>query len=280
MSAISGTVGPMLAADAQTEAANRQAASSTAIAGMQINAANALAEQQRKDFAPFLNIGYGGLDQLKDYSPDIGMELPDYNSIVTEQYNPKPYTESEQYKALNNLSQKELSNRLAARGLSSSAAGANASAELTQKLIAQDYNQGLQNQQTDYGLRRNEQLDRYKALNAKYGTLRDLKNQEYDRITNLIKTGQGAASSISSANTQAGQSQQNALSNMSTSLNNAYATEGQGMQGLYTALGKTGASSISNVKNAKDLYDSVKSWWQKDSTGDSDAGSLLGQLFG
>lgn len=69
MSSITSLAGAMMSADATTDAANTASRAQIEAAQMQIDAMMQMWQQAQTDFAPYLNAGYGGLEQLQTALP-------------------------------------------------------------------------------------------------------------------------------------------------------------------------------------------------------------------
>jgi hypothetical protein len=150
-------------------------------------------------------------------------EMPSYDQIVTDQMG--NYNASPAFNAQNTLGQQALQRQLNARGLNYGATGASAGAELTQKLVASDYDKY-----------RADLTDRYKALQGQYALKRDVNNQGYQSLLDQVKIGQGAANSAGQA---AGQNAANA--------SQTFAGLGQAQANVAMAQGRNSAQMYSNI---------------------------------
>jgi hypothetical protein len=164
------------ATDAQTKAANNALA---------LNAAQYA--QNRQDFMPYMQQGYKGLGDLKNFDMQAGLgQLPSYQTEVTDKL--PLYNEDPAIKAQKSLAQRGLQRQLNARGLNYGATGASAAADLNMNYDAQGYDK--------YS---GELKNRYAALGNEYQTRYGQNNDAYNKIMNDIKIGQGAAGSVQNA---------------------------------------------------------------------------------
>lgn len=239
-----GIAGSVMANDAQSEATQAQ----RDIAATQL-------DYQKQLMAPYQSAGAQGLSKL--YGQDVTYTDPktglpvtvkgsgtpydiftdpvtgqkiSYDAMVTKQLGADAYTQSPEYQAQNALAQKALSNQRQARGLefSAPASAAAQSAELSQKLTAQDYGQ-------------------YKAdLINRYNTLRNQASSQYDVLTQQANLGLGATKQLGAA----GQ-------NYATAASAAAANQGAADAQFWSGLGNIASSGSQAATGAFNLGSSL-----------------------
>lgn len=275
MSVVSGTVGAVLGSDATESAAETTAQAQSDATSQQIALQREMYNQYREDFAPYQQAGYYGLAQLYGQdttytdpisgeertvqganqpfqftrNPYTGETLrpPSYDETVTDQLG--NYEQSAGYQAQNTLNQQALQRQLNARGLNYGATGASAGAELSQKLTASDYDKYRQDLQ-----------QRYQGLSADFSQLMGVNQNEYNRLLDATKIGQGAAASAGQAGNSYAQQASSALQNMANATGQAAMAAGQSQAALWSGLGSASANTAGTALRAYD-YGSTHNWW-------------------
>lgn len=275
MSIVSGTIGAVMGSEATTEAANTTANAQRDATAQQIELQKEMYDQYRKDFAPYQQAGYYGIGQLygqtttytdpvtgeqrtvqgagypfsfttDPYTGEI-LKPPSYDNTVTNELG--NYKQSEGYQAQNSLAQQALQRQLNARGLNYGATGASAAAELSQKLTASDYDKYRQDLQ-----------QRYQGLSTDFSQLMGVNQNEYNRLLDATKIGQGAAASAGQAGNSYAQQASSALQNMANATGQAATAAGQAQAGLWSGLGTASANTFGTALRAYD-YGSTQGWW-------------------
>jgi len=160
-----------------------KAKSAAAEKNYQLQLANFQQEQQRNEantgrLNPYMDAGAQGLGQAMNYDlmggvgPDVS-----YDKEYTDKL--KDYESSPAFQAQNTLGQQALGRASHNRGLDTGRSGANAQGELTQKLIA-----------TDYDKYRGDLGQRYKALQGEYGLRRENNQNRYKQLMDQVGIGQ------------------------------------------------------------------------------------------
>jgi hypothetical protein len=142
--------------------------------------------ENKKLFEPYYNVGVAALPGLTSY--DATHPYPSYEDMVSKPMESWDYTQSPAYKAKYTLGSEALNNQLQARGLNASGIGANRAADLSRRLTAEDYN-------SERAYRTGQLTDKYRADLAS-------NTDQYNRILDQIRVGQGAASSLGTAGNQ------------------------------------------------------------------------------
>jgi len=247
MSIVSGTIGAIKGARAQDNATNMQ----QVLANQQAATQKSQYEDQKALFDPYLQAGYKGLGQAQNF--DLMQGVGDQPNFDTEYTNKlSAYDESPAYQAQNMLGQQDLARARSARGLDfgAPAAGANASAELSQRLRS-----------TDYDKYRSDLGNRYKALQGEYANRRDVNASKYSQLTDMIKVGQGAASSTG----QAGQNYANQAAGIFATLGNNAQQSANNQSAMWGGLGGASANTASTGLKAYDTAN--KAGWFGGSSG-------------
>lgn len=267
MSVISGILG----ASAQESAAEAGAQVQRETTSEQMALARELARAVETSQGPYSMTGYQALadlygKEIKYKNPFTGVyeiakpsgsafdfainpmtgkkyELPDFQRDYESKLG--DYKQSEGYLAQNALGQKALARQLQARGLGSSATAANASAELSQRLIA-----------TDFDKFRAEKAAGYQDLMDKLNFGRKLSGDIYHQKTDPFKLAQNAAGMVTNAQTGSTNMQSGALGELSKGLAASYGNQGAAEAGMYKSIGSGIPTAI---RGAKEVYD----WWNK-----------------
>jgi len=235
MSIVSGTMGAVMGANAQKDSAQqgKDAANANLLEQRRVY------DQQRADFDPYLQAGYRGLGQAENFDLMQGVgPAVDYNKEYTDKLG--NYKQSEGFTAQNALGQQALQRQLNARGLNYGATGASTGAELEQKLTANDFDKY-----------RTDLSDRYKALQGEYALRRDVNQNQYTKLMDMVKVGQGAAGSVGQAGSQYGTQAANAFQNLGQANNGQSAWSGMG-----AASANTAGAGLKGYQAGKDM-----GWW-------------------
>lgn len=141
---------------------------------------------QKKRWEPFENLGKEAIPGLKGF--DAAHPYPSLKEIVSDPMEGWNYETSPAFNAKKVIAQESLNNQLNARGLNTGGMAAVRSADLTRKLVSDDYTK-----ERDY--RRSNLMDIYNSRLAD--------NQDkYAKILDMIKIGTGASSSAGAAGNQ------------------------------------------------------------------------------
>jgi len=243
MSVISGTIGAIGGMVGQAKATSAQKSADATNYMMQVQALNEqkkVQQEQENRFKPYLEAGYKGLGQAQGFDLMQGVgDQPNWDTEYTNKLG--AYEESPAYQAQNMLGQQDLARARSARGLDfgAPAAGANASAELSQRLRS-----------TDYDKYRSDLGNRYKALQGEYANRRDVNASKYGQLTDLMKAGQGAANSIGQAGSQYGQQAGQAFGNMKFSGDSPAANYYAGLGGAASAGAGNAIKGLGMAKDA------------------------------
>jgi len=249
MSLVSGTVGAVMGSEAQTDAANTQAAATRYATDANLKLQKEMYDQQRADFEPFLGLGTAAVKDMDSFDLMAGLgSAPNYDELVTDQLS--NYEEDPATAAMKSLGADRLARERAARvGYSSPGADANAQSEL-----------GMKYDITGYDKYKQELSDRYKAKQGEFSQRRDINQNKYNQILDKIKVGQGAASSTGQAsNTYAGNAG-NAFNQLGAGLSTAAGNAGAAQAGLWSGLGAQSASAASTGLKAWDTGQRAGLW--------------------
>lgn len=229
MSIVSGTIAAFKGSAAVEDAAQTSA-----------DASKYVYNDTKERFAPYEAAGKGALPALTGW--DANNPLPSFEDTVNKPMEGWNYESSPAYKAKYSLGMEDLNKQLQARGLSSGGLGATKAADLSRNLISSDYN-------SERAYRRGELTDLYKS---KYSENSD----RYNRLLDLVKGGQGAASSMGTAGNQ-----------YASGVGESARLAGEGEASFYSGLGGLSGKAASTGLRAYD-YGSKNGWWN---SGASDA---------
>ena len=229
-----------MGANAQDDATAAQSAAASQNLMLQREIYN----QQRQDFQPFLDAGYRGLGKAENFDLMEGVgPAVDYDKEYTAKLG--DYKQSAGFTAQNQLGQQALQRQLNARGLNYGATGASAGAQLESQLTA-----------TDYDKYRSDLGQRYKALQGEYALRRDVNQNKYSQMLDMVKAGQGAAGSMGQVGSSYAQQAAGAFNAMGNAVN-----PNSPWQGLGAASANTFGAGMKGYQTGKDL-----GWWGGGST--------------
>lgn len=228
-----GIFGAKKASDAQKKSADAQ------LFLTRVNQEQLQKEQNRASnvWDRYAREGSYGLGQLSNFDLMKGVgDQPSYDKEYWDRLD--QYESSPAFQAQNQLGQLDLAHQQAARGIRRSASSANASAELSQKLRA-----------TDYDKYRQDLAARYAALQGEYGQRRDLNKDQYQQIMDRVKIGTGALQQQQASNLAYNQAKSGNVANASNAINQ----QGQANAGFWSGLGGTLGGGLMAGQAAKGL---------------------------
>ena len=176
----------------------------------QLQLANFRQEQQRNEanttrLNPYMDAGTQGLGKVMNYDlmagvgPDVSYDQEYTNKLGD-------YQSSPAFQAQNTLDQQALGRASHARGMDTGRSAANAQGELTQKLIS-----------TDYDKYRGDLAQRYKALQGEYGLRRENNQNRYKQLMDQVGIGEWGIGQKIGMDTKTGAQQSSNVAGMANS---------------------------------------------------------------
>ena len=209
-SAVIGGVSSRKAGKAQGKAAKSAAASQEAIADENIALQRELANQQRKDFAPWRDVGKQALDQMWEGVKSGAFEVGNID-----------VTKDPGYQFRMDQGIEALDKSAAARGRLLSGAQQKGVTDYSQNLASQEY------------------------ANA-YAREANEKARKYNMLSGLSSGGQASAAGQAQATSQLGQQTSNILSNLGQSQAQSQYAQGQARAGAYQGMAQAGNQAAQN----------------------------------
>jgi len=214
--------GSMLSANAKTSAVH----GASDIAANQQVQDQMRYDKQQADIAPYKEFGAQGLGQAQNFDLMGGVgPAVSYDTEYTNKLG--DYQTSPAFKAQDNIAQEQLARSSHARGLDTGRNAANAQADVTQRLVA-----------TDYDKYRGDLAQRYKALQGEYGLRRENNQNRYKQLMDQVGVGQKALGmQADNNNSFANQSSKN-TGNMAGAETTAGNAQGDMWQNIGNAVGQ------------------------------------------
>jgi len=224
--AIVGGTASYIAADKSADAIESAAQTSSDTQLMIYN-------DQKKRWEPYETMGHEALPGLRGFEDKY--PTPSFEDMVTKPMDAWQYESSPAYAAKKRLALEELGNQMNARGINTGGLGAVRAADVTRRLVSDDYDK-------ERAYQRGSLIDLYKGRMSE-------NTDRYSKILDQIKVGQGAAGELGRAgNVYAGEVGKNALV-----AGGAKADFYSGLGGLPSEIANTGLKAYD--------YGKKNGWW-------------------